>query len=260
MRWRASDDDADPRSGVTDGARAEPPAGPSASARTPVAKALAMRRLLLVFVGVTGASACAPEVQYAYHPAEQATATLAGHMAARYGVPPESPRGSVRVASCGITAVETGSGEVRALHVRQAIANNNDTGPWELDARSLRVAYAAGDVVGPIFINTRAPGTPRVEIAPGEAAVVDAYFPLPPGAESADSIPRFDLLWTLSTPAREVAERTPFERIRIEPELAVNAGYGLGRGPAWWYDPFFTGPPIIIQQRPRVYVITPHRR
>jgi hypothetical protein len=237
-----------------------PPAGPSAGARTPVAKTLAMRRLLLLIVGVTGASACASEMQYAYHPAEQATATLAGHAAARYGVPPEAPRGSVRVASCGITSVETGSGEVRALHVRLAISNNNDTGPWELDARALRVAYAAGDVVGPTFINTRAPGMPRVEIAPREATVVDAYFPLPPGAESAESVPRFDLLWELRTPAREVAERTPFERIRIEPEVAVDAGYGLGRWPAWWYDPFLPGPPVIIQQRPRVYVITPPRR
>ncbi len=199
-------------------------------------------------------------MHYVYRPAEQATATLAGHAAARYGVPPESPRGSVRVASSGITSVETGSGEVRALHIRLAISNNNDTGPWELDARALRVAYASGDIVGPAFINTRTPGVPRVEIAPREAAVVDAYFPLPESAEIAARIPRFDLLWELRTPAREVAERTPFERIRIEPEVAMPAGYELGRWPAWWYDPFFPGPPVIIRERPRVYVITPHRR
>ena len=147
-----------------------------------------------------------------------------------------------------------------ALHVRLAISNNNDTGPWELDGRALRVAYASGDMVGPAFLNTRTRGAPRVEIAPREAAVVNAYFPLPGSEETAERIPRVDLLWELSTPAREVAERTPFERIRIEPEVAVTAGYGLGRWPAWWYDPFFPGPPVIIQERPRVYVITPHRR
>src|SRR5690349_23256141 len=41
-------------------------------------------------------------------------------------------------------------------------------------------------------------------------------FPLPSGVEGAEGIPRFDLLWDASTPLREVAERTPFERVRVE--------------------------------------------
>jgi hypothetical protein len=221
-----------------------------------------MRKLLVLLVGAASAAACAPEVNYAFRPAEQATAMVAGRPAARYGIPPESPRGSARVASFGITKVETSTGTVPTLHVRLTIANNNDTGPWELDARSLRVAYESGAESGPMFINTRTMGEHEISIEPGESAVVDAYFPLPPGAESAAGVPRFDMLWEVSTPEREVAERTPFERIRIEPEAPpVSAGFALGMGPMWWYDPlYFPGPPIVLRPPPRVYIITPPRR
>lgn len=210
-----------------------------------------MRTLLLLLVGATGAAACSPELNYAYRPAEQATAMVAGRPAARYGIPPESPRGSARVASFGITDVETNTGTVPTLHVRLTLANNNDSGPWTIDARALRVTYEAGEVCHPAFINTRKPGVPELSIAPGETGVVDAYFLLPLGAEGAAGIPRFDLAWTVDTPDREVAERTPFERIHLEPPITMQTGYGLG----WWYAPPFwePGPTVIIRHRPRVY-------
>jgi hypothetical protein len=214
-----------------------------------------MRKVLLL-MGIAGAAACVPEAQYAYHPAEQATATLGGEPAARYGIPPESPRGSARVASFGVTEVETSAGSLPTLHVRLTIANNNDTGPWELDARELRVVYDRGEVAAPAFLNMRprAAGAPGLSIAPGEAASVDAYFPLPAYAESAARVPRFDLIWHVDTPSREIAERTPFERIRIEPDVSVRAGYGLGMWPMWWYGPLYEpGPRVIIHARPRVY-------
>jgi hypothetical protein len=215
-----------------------------------------MRRILLLAT-LLSAAACAPGANYVYRPAEQATATLAGRAAARYGIPPESPRGSARVASFGIASVTTREGEVPTLHVRLAIANNNDTGPWELDARDLRAVYAGGSPASPAFINTRSPGEPIIRISPGQAALVDAYFLLPAGAEDAEDVPRFDLLWEVQTPERTVAERTPFDRIRIEPQVVTHAGFGFG--PAWWYDPFlYPGPPVFVG--PRVYIVTPPRR
>jgi hypothetical protein len=220
-----------------------------------------MRKLLPFVVFVAGAAGCVPEAQYVFHPAEQATAVVAGHPAARYDVPPESPRGSVRVATFGVRSLATSSGVERTLHVRMTIANNNDTGPWQLDADALRVAYSSGEQAAPLCVNARAASAPNVVVEPGDAAVVDAWFPLPAGAEGAAQVPRFDLAWQVSTPERDVAERTPFERIRIEPELASAGGADLGTWPAWWYDPFlFARPPVVVRERPRVYVFAPRRR
>jgi hypothetical protein len=111
------------------------------------------------------------------------------------------------------------------------------------------------------MINTRGPNVTHMEITPGEAGMIDAYFPLPENTEGAENIPRFDLSWEVSTPERDVAERTPFERIRIEPEGNVNTAFGAGPWPMWWYDQgFFTSPPLIVGPRPRVYILTPRRR
>jgi hypothetical protein len=178
-----------------------------------------MRKLVLLLAAAAGAASCVPEAGYLYHPAEQATAILAGRPAARYGIPPESPRGSVRVATFGVRTLESRSGTIRALRVRLTIANNDDAGPWEVDADALRVAYGSGDVVGPACVRARPFAARRVEIAPGDEAIVDAWFALPAGAEDAMSVPRFDLLWRVRTPARDVAERTPFELFLVEPEV-----------------------------------------
>jgi hypothetical protein len=213
-----------------------------------------MRKGLLLLVSALGAAACATEAEYVYRPAEQATALLGGQPAARYAIPPESPRGTLRVASCGAAAVDTTSGRVQTLHVRLAIANNNDTGPWEVDTDALRVAYASGDVLAPLFVNASAPAAPTLRVAPGEAATIDAYFPLPLSARSTGSVPRFDLLTKVQTPSREVVERTPFERIRIEPTAAVSTSSTVGLWPVWWYDPAYF-PVVLYREQPRVYFV-----
>jgi hypothetical protein len=209
-----------------------------------------MTRAIVVLLSALGAAGCASEAQYTFRPAEQATALLAGQPAARYGVPPESPRGTLRVATCGIAPVATSDGTVHTLHVRLVFANNNDTGPWEVDPDALRVVYGSGDVLAPVFINTTTPDAAEVRIAPGEAATIDAYFPLPSGASDAGAVPRFDVLSRVRTPEREVAERTPFERIRVQPVVS-NTSYTLGMWPAYWYDPLLWQSPAVI--------VAPHR-
>jgi hypothetical protein len=204
-----------------------------------------MTKAIVVLLGVLGAAGCASQAEYTFRPAEQATALLAGQPAARYGIPPESPRGTLRVAACGVSSVDTSDGMVHTLHVRLVFANNNDTGPWEVDAEALRVVYASGDVLAPVFLNTTTPDAADVRIAPGEAATIDAYFPLPSGASGAGGVPRFDVLSRVRTPQREVAERTPFERIRIAP-VVTNTSYTLGMWPGLWYDPLLWPSPAVI--------------
>lgn len=210
---------------------------------------------------VLGVAGCASQ-QYYYQPAEQATAMLGGRPAARYGVPPESPRGDVRVATFGVASVDmSAEGSLPVLHARLVASNNNGEGPWTLDTREIRVQIRGQRQVGPAFLSADAEGLPVIEIAPGQSRRVDLYFPLPDELRSARDLPEFDVLWRLQTDTREVAERTPFERLRVEPAFEADVAYGVGMGIApswWWYDPFYASPHsrVLFIRRarpPRVY-------
>lgn len=200
-----------------------------------------MRRLMTL--SLLGLAACAS--QYYYQPAEQATATVTGYPAARYGVPPEQPRGDVRVATLGIARIDMGGEEgVPSLHVRMVVSNDNGVGPWALDTREVLVQIAGMRPLAPAFVNASAAELPVVQIAPGERRTVDLFYPLPDEMSKASHLPALDVVWRVQTEAREVAERTPFERIRIEPtyDAALVYGYGFGVTPYWWYDPFYAYP------------------
>src|SRR5262245_47152487 len=60
----------------------------------------AMSRIVVVALGCALAAGCAYE--YVYRPAENATATVRGQVAARYQIPTNNPQGDVRVASFGV--------------------------------------------------------------------------------------------------------------------------------------------------------------
>ena len=86
-------------------------------------------------------------------------------------------------------------------------------------------------------------GLPLVTVAPGSKRVIDLFFPLPPNQQSAGSIPEFDAIWNVHAGTQDVVERTPFDRLQIEPAygpaVAPEYGfYGDWRGP-FWYDPLY---------------------
>jgi hypothetical protein len=90
---------------------------------------------------LTGAVACASP-QYAHRPAEQATASLAGHPAALYEIPPEKPAGRARVATSGVALLDfPGDIIVPALHVRLAVASDAGQTAWVLDTRDVRAVF-----------------------------------------------------------------------------------------------------------------------
>jgi len=94
-----------------------------------------------------------------------------------------------------------------------------------------------------MYVNADVGTLPDVTIARHERRVLDFYFPLPDTMSSERKLPRFELLWQVTTPARTVASRTSFDRVDREPEtnVAYVAGWPLwaGYGPYWWYDPFY---------------------
>jgi hypothetical protein len=193
-----------------------------------------------------GAAGCAPN--YIYRPSQNATANVRGRLAADYNVPQGKPRGNVRVASFGVskvTPVGTTGPQSRVLHARLVVANNSDR-PWSLDVtQQVAEVHGGPGPVHPAFARSDAGSLPIVRIDPGGKRTIDLFFPLPLGAERASKVPEFDVVWRLDTAPQVVLQRTPFERLAVEP-LWAGPGWGWywGPGPYGWYDPLW-GPAYI---------------
>jgi len=230
-----------------------------------------MRRLALALVCALFFGGCANS--YYYTPAEQANATVSGYPAARYVIPEGTNQGDVRVSTFGVKDLRLNGDEeeaVRSLHVRLIVANQNGTQDWSVDTRNIQVQYTG--IQGqraPAFANANDRGMPVVVVPPGASRTIDLYYPLPPEISGAKDLPQFDVVWAVQTDNQVVAERTPFERRKIEPAPAYGYGYGVGFGayPYWWYDPWFYGGfygrPLVIQGRggaPRPHVTYYPRR
>src|SRR5262249_37770424 len=153
-----------------------------------------------------------------YQPTEQLSGQSRGFPMARYNIPPESPRGDVTVVSYGVTelqvAPESGAHEP-FVHVRMTVANNNADGPWTVDTREQLLAIGGEGQSRPAYVNTDQPGSPTLTLAAGQKRALDLYYPLPATMRGASALPSFDLVWNVHTDRRVVAERTPFERIRV---------------------------------------------
>lgn len=228
--------------------------------------------LLGAFALALGLGACADE-RYIYQPTTLTNAVVNGRAASLYEIPPEAPRGDVRVATFGMADIspEGSSAELQALHVRMVVANN-DASVWTVDTREQRVELARDGVSAPAFAKSSSGAAPIVAIAPGRKESVDLFFPLPPHLQEASELPSFDVIWAVHTPARVVAERTPFERVAVEPP-ATSYAYGYyGWGGPYWYNPWYPGfsfsatvlPPVYVHRpivvRPHVHSAPPARR
>ncbi len=217
-----------------------------------------------------GAAGCASEQSYIFRPEENATARVAGRPAAYYVVPSQEPHGDVRVATLGIAKLEPkGGGErVRAMHVRLVVDNNDDTGPWQVDTRQQWGTLGDYGQSRPAFAAATRGRPPILQIPPGTSDTIDLYYPLPSSMQELSEIPHFEVLWRVQTPGAFVAERTTFERLRVEPAPSpeyYSPGYAYGMewgGPPWygWYDPFwpgfaFSGAPVVLYSRPAVLAV-----
>jgi hypothetical protein len=200
--------------------------------------------------GLAMVPACAAQSEY-----EMGDALVAGvnAPAARYPVPPGSPQGQVTITSRGVVSIAPrGGGEPEPmLGVELSVTNERDLGPWRLDAQAQRLSFGGREEIPPALVSASVPGAPRLVVPPGGSAVVDLYFPVPPGFGPAD-IANYQLSWRLETPGRVVAALTPFQ-VPVE-DLGSSYAvapppYYYNRGAAWWYDPFyypaFAFPPVI---------------
>jgi hypothetical protein len=202
-------------------------------------------KFLFLAIAALMLGGCA-ENRYLFRPSQQATAQVSGLPAARYAIPAERPQGEVLVVSTGVTEIKPDNAPQRALFARVIVSNNSDETPWRLDTRK-QAAVVGNTRIPPTYVNTFGQSIPVIEISKGEKRTIDFYFPVPPGTESNGDLPQFDLAWNIETGTREIAERTSFDRYRVESPAYYGGYYGGGYGGygypypyRWgWYDPFW---------------------
>lgn len=195
---------------------------------------------------------------YVYAP-EGAKVAADGRLISRVGVPPERPRGEVRITAMGITRLRgQADRDIDALHLRVVVNNDSDDTPWTVDTRQQLIEIRGAGRAAPLFANTDRDTLPILTIPRRDQRTLDLFYPLPAGIDDADDLAGFDLLWQVETGARVVAQRTPFGRMEIEP-LPTTGPYYAGWGPYWWHDPFYSHhvwlhhrPIVIRENRPVV--------
>ncbi len=199
-----------------------------------------MRKLAALVVAIL---ACEPE--YAYVPVTNAT-VVAGRIAADYPVPREAPRGDVRLASYGIVDLGSPTDEhdrIRAFHLRMTLIDNGDQ-PWTLDAREQRIELDRWGTSVAAFASADAGSHPPIITVPQAGKrVVDLFFPLPARLQKESQLPTFDAVWRVRVDGQTVTERTPFERMTVEPPDTYDGIYDYGAdyywGPPYWYNPIY---------------------
>jgi len=212
-----------------------------------------LMRPTVALVALALLGGCA-STQYVYSPEENATARVQGHPAALYQIPPEAPEGTVRVATLGIAKLALARPEgyvhVRALHVRMVVDDNGDE-PWTFDTREQIAVLPGRGQSRAAWVSSSIGQPPLVQIPPGASATLDLYYPLPRAMQDASEIPGVQVVWRVQTPQRVVAERTSFERLKVEPAPTPAYAWGTGWWGPGWYDPFwpdytFYGPAVVV--------------
>jgi hypothetical protein len=192
---------------------------------------------------------------YIYAPESHTGAQLAGLPAADVQIPPEAPQGDVRLATFGIARISAQgqAQKIPALHLREIISNNAQQ-PWTVDTRDQRVTLGSRGESRAAYASAEGGNPPPVvTVPPGGKRTVDLFFPLPTDVAKAAKLPQFDAIWTVRTSSRPITERTPFERLRIEPQATYAYDWGFW-GPPYWYDPVYPSgawpgvPPVYVDR------------
>ena len=190
-----------------------------------------LRSLLGLTVFIAGA--CGASTSYIYVPQG---AAANGDISVRRAVPPERPDGDVTLVSLGLTDLPSGTARIRALHTRMVVTNDGDATPWIVDTREqLLEVPGAGRTAASYATSDRPATLPIVSVVQRGRAVIDLYFPLPPGVYDEAHFGGFDLLWQVATSTRTVSSRTTFERIAIEPYDDYYASATGPWSPYWGY-------------------------
>jgi hypothetical protein len=177
----------------------------------------------------------------------------------------------VRIATLGVANLEPPNGEgpsLRLMHVRMIVDDNSDTVAWQVDTREQLGSTGGFGQSRPAFATVNPGRAPLVTIPQGTSATIDLFYPLPADMQKASEIPEFEVLWRVGTSLGPIAERTTFDRVRLQPVPPPGvSAYEPWWGPSW-YDPFwpdyaFWGAPElgpVYYSRPVIDMPPPARR
>lgn len=177
-----------------------------------------MHRHLVTVLALAALVGCASD-RYVYAPVRTTSVEVGGEPAVVYAIPPDAPRGDLRLGTFGITSLQPlGSDEptVTAVHVAFVVSNQSAE-TWTIDGSEQQLALTGRDkrLVDGAMTNRMA-RLPRIEIAANTSRWVDLFFPLPQGYQKARDVSAFDVIWTVRTASRVFTERTAFARSVIE--------------------------------------------
>ena len=180
-----------------------------------------MRYVCAAIAGAVLLTGCASD-RYTYAPVTTSSADLDGVSAAVYGVPPDAPRGEVRVAMLGVGSAPAISGQEtssRVVHVALAVSNRADE-PWRVDPSEQRLTFTAKRERSDLYATGDASRAGSLVVAPRSTRVIDLYFALPVQLEKESSPPSFELRWTVHAGSRSITQVTPFQRFPVAPTPA----------------------------------------
>ena len=195
---------------------------------------------LFSLFAVTTASSCVHHSAGAgYQPTQSANAPSASG----YNIPAEGGKGTAYVMSLGGEKLAVPDGAPLYLHLRLAVANDKDDGPWVIDARDQTVVFAEGQSPMPPDFAEGSGGSPVVTLVPGTKGTLDLYFGLPQGTDPS----RVSFSWRVNRPAGQYVQETTFERQRGQeqapPAYAYRPVYDsrihFSVGPGWWWGPYW---------------------
>jgi hypothetical protein len=193
-------------------------------------------------------ASCSPA--FIYRPADNATATMTGRVAADYQIPPNAPRGDLRLASFGMGKIPMSGSpnqNQKAIHVRMIVTDNSQT-PWTMDMRQQAIALPDGQQLAPAYVSTHEgqKGLPSVTVPARGKRIIDIFYGLPPNIQPASQLSSFSVVWHVNMPQQQVTERTRFDRMRVEPATvpfrernASDIGWAGGEAPSErfeWYE------------------------
>jgi hypothetical protein len=162
---------------------------------------------------------CMAPTSYVYSP-QDANHRADGYPAATLLVPPEAPQGTIELSSFGFVNIRDEHSDRSVLHVRLTVTNDGDVAPWTIVPGEQVVDVPNEQRSFPMAMKQAPPMDEPVVIEQRERQPLDLYFALPAAVASEDTLMGFDLLWQLTTPARQYSARTQFERhLSTDPSL-----------------------------------------
>lgn len=165
-------------------------------------------------------------------------------------VPRDNPRGTVELVSFGIAELTPAElPAMSCLHVRLAVGNWRDVGPWHIDLREVELGIRH-DRFAPLFINSDRPDLPVAVIPRLQRRIFDLYYLLPPRLAGPNAFTQLDVEWQVKT---SYGVETGLTSLAPSEQPLPRTGVTLlvtGWGKHWYIEPTYPWPQFYRRPGP----------